>query len=102
MAISPLSIYFNWCNPEGRFFFLGASIYIYIVLYLKKVGPGGGAEHIYIQSIFYTYITYIYKKYHLNTKKSLVTFVKFFFRRCQAFALRLDPFGLAVASWVNP
>ena len=27
----------------------GASIYIYIyiVLYLKKVGPGGGAEHIY-------------------------------------------------------
>ena len=30
----------------------GASIYIYIfiyiVLYLKKVGPGGGAEHIYI------------------------------------------------------
>ena len=22
--------------------------YIYIVLYLKKVGPGGGAEHIYI------------------------------------------------------
>ena len=46
MAIIPLPIYFNWCNPEGSLFW--ASIYIYIVLYLKKVGPGGGAEHIYI------------------------------------------------------
>ena len=30
MAISPLSIYSNWCNPKGRFFGGGASIYIYI------------------------------------------------------------------------
>ena len=31
MAISPLSIYSNWCNPKGRFWGGGgASIYIYI------------------------------------------------------------------------
>ena len=53
MAISPLSVYFNWCNPEGSFL-LGGLAYIYIVLYLKKVGPGGGAEHIYI-CIYSTY-----------------------------------------------
>ena len=54
MAISPLSVYFNWCNPDGSFFWGGlAYIYIYIVLYLKKVGPGGGAEHIYIYIVLY-------------------------------------------------
>ena len=30
MAISPLSIYSNWCNPKGRFWGGGASIYMYI------------------------------------------------------------------------
>ena len=49
MAISPLSIYFNWCNPEGSFFG---------VLYLKKVGPGGGAEHIYLQ--YFRYVSTIF------------------------------------------
>ena len=49
MAISPLSIYFNWCNPEGSFFW---------VLYLKKVGPGGGAEHIYLQ--YFRYVSTIF------------------------------------------
>ena len=32
MAISPLSIYSNWCNPKGRFFWGGlAYIYIYMM-----------------------------------------------------------------------
>ena len=41
MAISPLSIYSNWCNPKGRFFW-------------------GGGEHIYIYMYTYTYIDMIY------------------------------------------
>ena len=35
-------------DPKGP-----SNIYIYIVLYLKKVGPGGGAEHIYIYIHFW-------------------------------------------------
>ena len=69
MAISPLSVYFNWCNPDGSFFGGGlAYIYIYIVLYLKKVGPGG-AEHIYIynpqEGSIYIYIYRVSKRYIL-------------------------------------
>ena len=38
MAISPLSIYSNWCNPKGRFFGGGASIYIYIFFIFVYTG----------------------------------------------------------------
>ena len=36
MAISPLSIYSNWCNPKGRF--LGGGLaYIYIYVHKKVI-----------------------------------------------------------------
>ena len=36
MAISPLSIFSNWCNPKGRFWRGGglANIYIYICFFI--------------------------------------------------------------------